>query len=162
MVCRGGSQLTMKAILRRIRISPKKANLIAGMVRGKKVPEALNILKFTPKKGAKILYKVVHSAASNAKTNFKQSIDELVITKILVTKGPTYKRSVPISRGRAHPIRKRTSHITVEVNAAEKTEAKDKEKQIIKEEEATKKEIKKTKKATDKPKAKKAAKKSGK
>ena len=68
-----------------------------------------------PKKGADILYKVVHSAASNATNNFKQSIGDLYVTKILVTKGPTYKRSLPISRGRVHPIRKRTSHITVEV-----------------------------------------------
>ncbi len=109
----------MIAVLRRIRISPKKANLVAGLVRGKGVKEALDILKFTPKKGAKILYKVVHSSASNAKNNFKQSFDDLVITKILVTKGPTHKRSLPISRGRTHPIRKRTSHITVEVGVLE-------------------------------------------
>ena len=105
----------MKAVLRKIRISPKKANLVAGMVRGKKVNEALAMLKFMPKKGADIIYKVVHSAAYNAKNNFKQSIDDLIITEILVTKGPTYKRSQPISRGRAHPIRKRTAHITVQV-----------------------------------------------
>ena len=107
----------MKAVLRSIRISPKKANLVAGTVRGKKVNEALALLKFMPKKGADILYKVVLSAASNAKNNFKQSIDDLHVTKILVTKGPTYKRSTPISRGRAHPIRKRTAHITVEVGS---------------------------------------------
>ncbi|MBU0577607.1 50S ribosomal protein L22 [Patescibacteria group bacterium] len=105
----------MKAALRRTRISPKKANLVAGMVRGKKVSEALSLLKFMPKKGAEIIYKVVHSAAHNAKNNFKQKIDDLYITQLLVTKGPTYKRSLPISRGRVHPIRKRTSHITVEV-----------------------------------------------
>lgn len=114
----------MKAILRQTRISPKKANLVAGTVRGKKVNEALALLKFMPKKGANILYKVVHSAASNAKNNFKQSMDDLVITKILVTKGTTYKRSLPISRGRMHPILKRTSHITVEVGAPEGTPVK--------------------------------------
>ncbi len=91
------------------------------MVRGKKVSDALDILKFMPKKGAALLYKVVHSAASNAKNNFKQSIDDLYITQILVTKGPTYKRSLPISRGRTHPIRKRTSHISVEVGMADGT-----------------------------------------
>ncbi len=109
----------MKAHLRQIRISPKKVNLVAGMVRGMKVSEALDLLKFMPKKGADILYKVVHSAASNAKNNFKQSIDELYITQILVTKGATFKRSLPISRGRVHPIRKRTAHITVEVGLAD-------------------------------------------
>lgn len=105
----------MKAVLRSTRISPKKANLVAGTVRGKKVTEALTLLKFMPKKGAELLYDVIHSAASNAKNNFQQSIDDLMISRILVSKGPTYKRSVPISRGRAHPIRKRTAHIVVEV-----------------------------------------------
>jgi large subunit ribosomal protein L22 len=105
----------MKAILRRTRISPKKANLVAGIVRGKKVTDALEILKLMPKKAAKTLYKVVQSAASNAKNNFKQSIDDLYITRLLVTKGPTYRRGIPISRGRTQPIRKRTSHITAEV-----------------------------------------------
>ena len=109
----------MKAVLRTIRISPKKANLVAGTVRGKKVNDALALLKFMPKKGADILYKVVHSAASNAKNNFKQNIDDLSIVSLLVTKGPTFKRSLPISRGRTHPVRKRTSHITVEVGVLE-------------------------------------------
>ena len=136
----------MKAILRKIRISPKKANLVAGMIRGKKVNDALALLKFTPKKGAKIIYKVVHSAASNAKNNFKQSMDDLVITKVLVTKGPTLKRSVPISRGRMHPIRKRTSHITVEVGLEEEEEVKKEEakKEVKKEEKVVKSTKKKT------------------
>ena len=89
------------------------------MVRGKKVNEALDLLKFMPKKGANIIYKVFHSAAFNAKNNFKQNIDDLFITKLLVTKGTTYKRSLPIARGRTHPILKRTSHITVEVGIKE-------------------------------------------
>lgn len=109
----------MKATLRKIRISPKKANLIAGIVRGQKVTDALDKLKFMPRKGADILYKVVHSAASNAKNNFKQNFDELYIIRLLVTKGPIYKRHIPISRGRAHPINKHTSHITVEVGVME-------------------------------------------
>ncbi len=142
----------MKAVLRRIRISPKKANLVAGLVRGKKVKEALDILKFTPKKGAKILYKVLHSSASNAKNNFKQSFDDLVVSKVLVTKGPTHKRSLPISRGRLHPIRKRTSHITVEVGVLEAdkpapkkeadTKAEKSEKKVVKSKKADKKKAK--------------------
>ncbi len=135
----------MKAILRKTRISPKKANLIAGMVRKKNVQDALNILKFTPKKGAKIIYKVLYSAASNAKNNFKQPFEDLVITKILVTKGPTYKRSIPISRGRVHPIAKRTSHITVEVGldeGEEDVEDVDDTKKGIKKEDSAKKDIK--------------------
>ena len=146
----------MKAYLRQIRISPKKANLVAGMVRGKKVTEALDLLKFMPKKGADILYKVVHSAAYNAKNNFKQSIDELYIIQILVTKGPTYKRSLPISRGRVHPIAKRTSHITVEVGLLGGKEIKP----VVKEEKSKKEEPKKeVKKAVKKPAVKKTEKK---
>ncbi|MCT4592040.1 MAG: 50S ribosomal protein L22 [Candidatus Gracilibacteria bacterium] len=105
----------MKAILRRVRISPKKANLVAGIVRGKKATDALDFLRFTPKKSAKILYKVIQSAIANAENNFNKDKANLKISSILVTKGPTYKRGVPASRGRVAPILKRTSHITVEV-----------------------------------------------
>jgi len=131
----------MKAILRQTRISPKKANLVAGTVRGKSVNEALILLKFMPKKAANLLYKTIHSAASNAVNNFEQSMDDLYITTILVTKGPTYKRSLPISRGRTHPIRKRTCHITVEVGALEVKAKKEKvdEKKEVKKKETTKK-----------------------
>lgn len=105
----------MKAILRRIRISPKKANLIAALIRNKNAQEAIDILKFTPKKAAKILKKVVESAIANAENNFKQNKDSLYIKEIIVTQGVTYKRSLPISRGRTHPILKRTSHITAKL-----------------------------------------------
>lgn len=105
----------MKAILRNARIAPMKTSLVAGMVRGKSVAEALDILRFTPKKAAKILYKVVHSAASNARNNFNQNWDDLRITRLVVTKGSTLKRWLPVSRGRSHPILKHSSHITVEV-----------------------------------------------
>ncbi|MCD6109169.1 50S ribosomal protein L22 [bacterium] len=115
----------MKAIARNVRISPKKVNLVAGLVRRKNVKEALNILKFTPKKGAKILYKVLHSAVANAENNFKQKPDLLVIKEIIVTEGPTFKRSVPVSRGRVHPILKRNSHITVTVGLEDTKEEKD-------------------------------------
>ncbi|MBN2307280.1 50S ribosomal protein L22 [Candidatus Peregrinibacteria bacterium] len=155
----------MKAHLRKIRISPKKANLVAGIVRGKKVTEALDLLKFMPKKGADILYKVVHSAASNAKNNFKQPMDELYVTHILVTKGPTYKRSVPISRGRVHPIAKRTSHITVEVGLPVGKELKairPKEEKVKKEEPEKKVKKSAVKKAEKKAPAKKTDKKTAK
>ncbi len=117
----------MKAIARNIRISPKKANLVAGLVRKKKAQEALDILKFTPKKGAKILYKVLHSAMANAENNFKQKKDSLVIKEIVVNEGPTFKRSVPVSRGRVHPILKRNSHITVTLGLEEKEKEEEQE-----------------------------------
>lgn len=133
----------MKAIARNIRISPKKANLVAGLVRRKNAAEALDTLKFTPKKGAKVLYKVLHSAVANAENNFKQKRDALVIQEIIVTQAPTYKRSVPVSRGRVHPILKRNSHITVTVGLEDGKEV---AKPEVKEEktEAKKEEPKKT------------------
>ncbi len=103
----------MIATARHIRISPKKANLVAELVRNKKVSEALDILKFTPKKAAPLLAKVVKSAAANAEHNFNQNYNDLTIKEIIVTKGMTLKRSIPISRGRMHPINKFTSHIRV-------------------------------------------------
>ena len=112
----------MKAIARHVRISPKKANLVAGLVRGANAEEALAVLKFTPKKGAKLLYKVLRSAVANAENNFKQKKELLIVKEIIVTEGATLKRSVPISRGRMHPILKRNSHITVIVGLAEGTE----------------------------------------
>lgn len=105
----------MKAILRQVRISPKKANLVAELVRTKPVTEAVTILKFTPKKAAPILKKVIESASANAENNLKQKKELLYIKEIIVNEGPTYKRRIPISRGRAHPLLKRTSHITVEL-----------------------------------------------
>jgi large subunit ribosomal protein L22 len=142
----------MKAILRRIRISPKKANLIAALVRNKNVQEALDILKFTPKKAAKILKKVIESAIANAENNFKQNKDSLYIKEIIVTQGVTYKRSLPISKGRTHPILKRTSHITVKVEQSETGTAKSEKsktektpKKSTEEPKTVKKEEKKTK-----------------
>jgi large subunit ribosomal protein L22 len=123
----------MKAIARHLRITPRKLNLIAGLVRGKDANEAMSILRFTPKKGAKLLFKAVKSAVSNAENNFKQERDSLYVKEIVVNKGITLKRNVPISRGRVHPILKRSAHLYVTVgvkeNAAEsvKKEAKEKE-----------------------------------
>ncbi len=92
-------------------------NLVAAMVRQKSVNEALEILKFTPKKAAALLYKVIQSAGKNAENNFKQDLNTLTVKEIIVTQGPTYKRWQAVSRGRAHPILKRTSHVTVKVEA---------------------------------------------
>lgn len=105
----------MKATLSQARISSKKVNLIAGMVRRMSVSEALHFLRFVPKKGAKILRKVLVSAVANAENNFAQDRNKLVVQKVLVTPAATLKRWLPIARGSAHPIRKRNSHITVEV-----------------------------------------------
>lgn len=103
----------MQAIAKYIKISPKKANLVAGLVRRKPVQEALDVLKFTPKKASLLIAKVISSAAANAADTTKQEISNLRIKEIVINEGPTLKRSVPISRGRMHPVKKRTSHIKV-------------------------------------------------
>jgi large subunit ribosomal protein L22 len=126
----------MIAHLRKVRISPKKANLVAGMVRGMQVDKALNTLKFTPKKAAALLYKVIESASANAENNFKQNPETLIVKEIIVNEGTTYKRFQPVSRGRAHPILKRTSHITVKVEADPTLAAKAAPKAPAKKEEA--------------------------
>lgn len=105
----------MKAHLRGIRVSAKKANIVAGLIRGKDVVEALNILKFTAKKSAKILYKVLNSAVSNAEKNNDKKRESLVIKSVLVTKGPFYKRFLPSTRGRALKLNKPTAHISIEL-----------------------------------------------
>ena len=103
----------MKASLRNVRISPKKVNLVAELVRTADVDQALATLEFTPKKAAKILYKVVASAKANAETNDNAKASDLFIKEIKVSKGMTIKKFIPISRGRAHPINKFCSHIHV-------------------------------------------------
>ena len=103
------------AVLRGVRLSPQKGRLVADQVRGLAVDKALNILKFSPKKGAGIIKKVVESAIANAEHNDGADIDELKITRILVEKGPVYKRFMPRAKGRAAKILKPTCHIYVTV-----------------------------------------------
>lgn len=103
----------MKAILKNLRISPKKVNLVAGLVREKSVIDALTILSLTPKRSAKKLRDTLQSAVKNAEQNFKQDAKNLEIDQIVVTQGRTLKRFNPVSRGRAHPILKRSSHVQI-------------------------------------------------
>jgi len=111
----------MKSSIKNARISPKKLNLVAGLVRGEKAQDALNQLRFTPKKGAKILHKLITSAVANAKNNYDQNEENLFIKSILVTKGVTYKRGLPVSRGRYHPILKRNTNVIIEVGMIDPT-----------------------------------------
>lgn len=105
----------MKSVVKNIRISPKKLNLVAEMVRRKPVKEADAILKFVAKRGGVFLQKALASAVANAENNFKQDANTLIIEEIIVGKGPTLKRFMPVSRGRAHPILKRTSQVMIRV-----------------------------------------------
>lgn len=102
-----------KAVARYIRISPQKARLVADVVRGQDVGQALNTLRFMPKKGARILRKVIESAVANAAQNQAIDVDTLFVKTIFIDGGPTLKRIRPRAMGRAGRILKRTSHITV-------------------------------------------------
>lgn len=113
----------MRAYLKNARISPKKMNLVAGMIRGKKATDALTQLKFTPKKAAQLLYKTLSSAVANAANNLQQEKDKLVIKSILVNKGTTYKRGLAVSKGRYHRILKRNTNLTIEIGLEEPKEA---------------------------------------
>lgn len=101
-----------KALLKNYRQSPRKVRLVADVVRGKKVSDAITILNFMPKRAADPIKKVVESALANSK-NVSSSIENLVVKDITVDDGPTLKRWRPRARGAANPIRKRTSHIRV-------------------------------------------------
>ena len=107
----------VSAILKGVRISPQKARLVADLIRGKKVDNALNILNFNPTKGAEIIKKVVESAIANAENNNGADIDELKIKTIYIDKGVVLKRIRAQSKGRAGKIIKPTSHITVIVGS---------------------------------------------
>ncbi len=103
------------AVLRGVRLSPQKGRLVADQIRGLAVDKALNVLKFSPKKGARIIQKVVESAIANAEHNDGADIDELKITSIFVEQGPVFKRFRPRAKGRASKILKPTCHIFVTV-----------------------------------------------
>ncbi|MBZ2175239.1 50S ribosomal protein L22 [Schnuerera sp. xch1] len=108
-----------RAIAKYIRISPLKVNYICNEIRGKQVDEALSILRFTPKKGAKELEKVLNSAIANAENNFNMDRDNLYIKEAYANDGPQLKRWRPKAKGMAYPLIKRTSHIGVVVDEKE-------------------------------------------
>ena len=108
-----------KAVTRNVRISPQKARLVADLIRGKQVEEALLVLRFTEKKAARILSKTLRSAIANATETQSVDPDVLYVKKTYVDGGATLKRFTPRAHGRATPIRKRTSHFTVVVDERE-------------------------------------------
>ena len=105
------------ATLKYLKASPQKVRLVADLVRGKKVEEALNILRFTRKSCAKDLEKLLRSAVANAENKEDApDVDELVVSKIYVNEGPREKRIQPAPMGRAYQVQKRKAHITVHVS----------------------------------------------
>lgn len=106
---------TTRAVIRGVRLSPQKGRLVADLVRGKPVAQALNILEFMPQKGAKIVKKALLSAIANAEHNDGADIDTLKVVSIHVEKGFVLKRFTARAKGRGARILKPTSHIYVTV-----------------------------------------------
>lgn len=105
--------MEVRAVAKYVRISPQKVRGLSGAIKGKPVESALDLLKFMPQKSAKLVEKVVRSAAANAEQNPEIDVDTLVVRNILADQGPTLKRFRARARGRGTRILKRTSHITV-------------------------------------------------
>ena len=111
--------MEVTAKLKGASLSAQKGRLIADMIRRHHVAKALDILRFTPKKGAKLMHKLLESAIANAENNHGADIDELVVLEVQVNEGPTLKRVSPRAKGRANRISKRSSHITIIVSDQE-------------------------------------------
>ncbi|MBN2238565.1 MAG: 50S ribosomal protein L22 [Dehalococcoidales bacterium] len=111
--------MEMQAITKNTGIPPRKARLLVDMVRGKQVEQAIDMLKFMPSPSAKIVSKVIQSAAANAENIYQIPSSELKIVKIYADEAPTMKRFRARSRGRVSPVLKRSSHITVVVGEQE-------------------------------------------
>jgi large subunit ribosomal protein L22 len=105
-------KITAKA--KYLRTSPQKAGLVLALIRGKSVGEARRILQFSPKRVAKSILKTLNSAVANAKQKGLKE-EGLKVVKATADPGPTFKRTRPVSRGRAHRILKRTTHVTIEL-----------------------------------------------
>ena len=104
-----------KATLRYARISARKVKIVADLIRGKDVDEALAIVKFTPKAASEIVEKLLKSAIANAENNHGMKSNKLYVAEIYANQGPTLRRIRPAAKGSAVRIRKRTSHITIKL-----------------------------------------------
>jgi large subunit ribosomal protein L22 len=125
------------ARLRFVRMSPQKGRLVADMIRGRKVSDAEGILQFTNKKSARIIEKLLKSAKANAEEKNVADPDEMVISKILVDKGPYMKRQLPRARGRVDVLLKPFSHVTIFLSGGDVLEKKKKAKTPAKKAEGT-------------------------
>ena len=104
-----------RALAKQVRISPYKVRRILPLIRGKKVDEAMMILKYSPQKAAGIVSKVLQSAVANAEHNYGMDTDKLRVVKATADQGPRLKRFLPVSMVRSYPYQDRTSHVTISV-----------------------------------------------
>lgn len=123
--------MEVRAILRNLRVAPRKTRDVIDLIRGKKVLEAQNILLFTTRKSAPIVLKLLNSAIASAKNNFKLNENDLYVAKVIADEGTKLKRWHPMSRGRAYPIEKKTSHITIILDELKNKKESKKEKRLI-------------------------------
>ena len=107
------SEEVTRATLKQIRMSPRKARLVIDLIRGKQVEPAMQILRFSPKKGARLAIKLLESAVANARERARADVDKLWVTQGWVDAGRTLKRYMPAAHGRATPVRKRSAHMTI-------------------------------------------------
>jgi large subunit ribosomal protein L22 len=106
--------MEVKALLKHTRTTPQKARLIANLIRGKNVNDAINILAFTRKRAAGVFQKLLKSAIANAEENHKVlDVDDMRVKTVYVDEGATWKRNMPRARGTSNMIQKKTSHITL-------------------------------------------------
>lgn len=116
--------INVKAQAKSVSMTPRKIGLVASLVRGRTVSDALVILEHTPKRAAIPVSKVIASAKANALNNHNAVADSLVISELHVSPGPRMKRFRPVARGSAHPYQKKTTHITVILTGEEKAKPK--------------------------------------
>lgn len=126
--------MSVKAVAKGVRISPRKVGEVAALVRGQSVNNALTILENTPRRSAIAVSKVISSAKANAEHNHNLKPDTLVITQISVTPGPRLKRYRPAAHGRALPFERKSSHIYVLVDGEARAPKKPVTKQVSKKE----------------------------
>ena len=107
------------AVARYQRISPSKVRIVLNVIRGKKYDDAVAILKNMPNSGASYAIKVLESAGANAENNLGLNKSDLIVSEAFADGGPILKRFQPVSKGRAHSIKKRTSHITIILDVAQ-------------------------------------------
>lgn len=114
----------VKAQAKSVNMTPRKIGLVASIIRGRSVADALTILEHTPKRAAIPVIKVISSAKANGINNHNAVADSMVISELHVSPGPRMKRFRPVARGSAHPYQKKTTHITVILKAEEKAKPK--------------------------------------
>lgn len=105
--------MDIKSYSKYMRISPKKAREVARILPGRKATEGVSLLKYIPRKAARMLYKTLRSAMANAENNANLNADDLIIREAIVEEGPALKRFRPCARGSAHPYKKRMSHLRI-------------------------------------------------